>query len=90
MQDKVLELLNTRKFSELKVLLSEENPADIVAYLENIPQNELILVFEFDFFNKFDCFLGKFILLCQIGKIISEFSFVFGITYLTEHNVAYN
>ena len=45
MQDKVLELLNARKFSELKVLLSEENPADIVAYLENIPQNELILVF---------------------------------------------
>lgn len=45
MRDKVLELLNLRKFSELKVLLSEENPADIVAYLENIPQNELILVF---------------------------------------------
>lgn len=45
MQDKVLELLDLRKFSELKTLLSEENPADIVAYLENIPQNELILVF---------------------------------------------
>ena len=45
MQEKVLELLSSRRFSELKVLLSEENPADIVAYLENIPQNELILVF---------------------------------------------
>lgn len=45
MQDKVLQLLKERKFSELKALLSDENPADIVAYLENIPQNELILVF---------------------------------------------
>ena len=45
MQDKVIDLLEARKFSELKALLSEENPADIVAYLENIPQNELILVF---------------------------------------------
>lgn len=45
MQDKVVELLESRKLSELKTLLSEENPADIVAYLENVPQNELILVF---------------------------------------------
>ena len=45
MQDKVVELLESRKLSELKSLLSEENPADIVAYLENVPQNELILVF---------------------------------------------
>ncbi|MBQ1186577.1 MAG: magnesium transporter [Clostridia bacterium] len=45
MQEKVLELLESRKLSELKVMLSEENPTDIVSYLENIPQNELILVF---------------------------------------------
>ena len=45
MQDKVLQLLKERKFSELKALLSDENAADIVAYLENVPQNELILVF---------------------------------------------
>lgn len=45
MQDKVLELLKERKFSQLKEILSDENPADIVAYLENIPKNELILVF---------------------------------------------
>lgn len=45
MQDKILELLESRKLSELKVLLSEENPADIVSYLENIPNNELIIVF---------------------------------------------
>ena len=45
MQEKILELLTLRKFSELKSLLSEENPADLVAYLEEIPQNELIVVF---------------------------------------------
>ena len=45
MQDKVVELLESRKLSELKILLSEENPSDIVAYLENVPKNELILVF---------------------------------------------
>lgn len=45
MQDRIIELLENRKLSELKCLLSEENPADIVSYLENIPQNELIIVF---------------------------------------------
>lgn len=45
MQDRIIELLENRKLSELKFLLSEENPADIVSYLENIPKNELILVF---------------------------------------------
>ena len=45
MQDRIIELLESRKLSELKILLSEENPADIVSYLENIPKNELILVF---------------------------------------------
>lgn len=45
MQDRIIELLENRKLSELKFLLSEENPADIVSYLENIPKNELIIVF---------------------------------------------
>ncbi len=45
MEDKILELLTQRKFTELKVVLSEINPADLVEYLDAIPQNELLLVF---------------------------------------------
>ena len=45
MQDYVLELLNTKKFTELKTVLSDMNPYDLVEYLELIPKNELPLVF---------------------------------------------
>lgn len=45
MQDYVLELLNDRKFTELKALLSNMNPYDLVEYLELMPKNELPLVF---------------------------------------------
>ncbi len=45
MEEKILELLKERKFSQIKAILSEENPADLVEYLEAVPQNELLLVF---------------------------------------------
>lgn len=45
MQDYVLELLNDRKFSDLKAALSNVNPYDLVEYLELVPKNELPLVF---------------------------------------------
>lgn len=45
MEERILELLTKRKFTELKAVLSEINPADLVEYLEAIPQNELLLVF---------------------------------------------
>ena len=45
MEEKILELLKERKFSQIKSILSEENPADLVEYLEAVPQNELLLVF---------------------------------------------
>lgn len=45
MEEKILELLKERKFSQIKSILSEENPADLVEYLEAVPKNELLLVF---------------------------------------------
>lgn len=45
MEEKILELLFKRKFGELKNLLSDINPADLVIYFEAIPKNQLILVF---------------------------------------------
>ena len=45
MEEKILELLKERKFSQIKAILSEENPADLVEYLEAVPKNELLLVF---------------------------------------------
>ena len=45
MEEKILELLEARKFGELKGLLSEINPADLVVYFEAIPKNKQILVF---------------------------------------------
>lgn len=45
MCDLILELLEKRKYAELKYALSEINPADLVDYLENLNQNHLLLVF---------------------------------------------
>lgn len=45
MEEKILDLLSKRQFSQIKAILSEENPADLVEYLEAVPQNELLLVF---------------------------------------------
>lgn len=45
MQDRILELLDSRSFTELKALLSEMNSADLVEYLEAVPDDQLILVF---------------------------------------------
>lgn len=45
MCDLILELLEKRKYAELKYALSEINPADLVDYLENLSQNHLLLVF---------------------------------------------
>lgn len=45
MEEKILELLEARKFGELKGLLSEINPADLVVNFEAIPKNKQILVF---------------------------------------------
>ena len=45
MEERIIELLEQRKFTELKSILSELNPADLVEYLDEIPKNELLLVF---------------------------------------------
>jgi len=45
MEEKILELLSLKRFGELKTLLSQMNPADIVEYFEVIPEHELLLVF---------------------------------------------
>ena len=45
MGEKILELLKEKKYTELKSILTEINPADLVEYLEAIPKNELLLVF---------------------------------------------
>ena len=45
MEEKILELLSLKKFGDLKALLSQENPADIVEFFEVIPKQEWLLVF---------------------------------------------
>ena len=45
MQEKILDLLKNRKYTELKALLSELYPYDIVENLEDIPKNDLLLIF---------------------------------------------
>lgn len=45
MEEMILALLSKRHFTELKSILSEINPADLVEYLDAIPKNELLLVF---------------------------------------------
>ncbi len=45
MEEKILQLLKERKFTEIKAILSETNPADLVEYLDAIPRNELLLIF---------------------------------------------
>ena len=45
MTEKALELLKKRNFSQLKTLLSEMNPVDIAGILEEIPQENLLLIY---------------------------------------------
>ncbi len=45
MQDRILELLEEKKYNELKNILRDENPADLVEYFEAVPRSSLILVF---------------------------------------------
>lgn len=45
MQDRILSLLEEKKFGELKLVLSEKNAADLVEYLEVVPQDRLVAVF---------------------------------------------
>ncbi len=45
MTEKALELLNQKKFSQLKTVLSERNPVDIAGFLEEMPQESLLLIY---------------------------------------------
>ena len=45
MEEKILQLLEERRFTEMKAMLSEINPADLVEYLDEIPKSDLLLVF---------------------------------------------
>ena len=45
MEATILNLLDDRKFSELKTLITGLNPADIVEYFDVIPKHQLILMF---------------------------------------------
>ncbi len=45
MTEKALELLNQKKFSQLKTVLSERNPVDIAGILEEMPQESLLLIY---------------------------------------------
>ncbi len=45
MQERILELLEEKKYTELKNILNEENSADIGEYLEAVPLGQLIIVF---------------------------------------------
>ena len=45
MFEKALELLEEKKFGQLKSFLAELNPADIALFMEEIPQEALVKVF---------------------------------------------
>ena len=45
MEEKILELLKDRKFYELKELLETLNPADIASLFDDIPMEEVLIVF---------------------------------------------
>ncbi len=45
MQDRIIELLEDKKFNELKNILSELNSADIGEYFEAVPLGQLVVVF---------------------------------------------
>lgn len=45
MQERILVLLEEKKYNELKNILAEMNSADMVEYLEAVPRSQLILVF---------------------------------------------
>lgn len=45
MQERILTLLEEKKFTELKNILNEMNPADFAEYIEAVPRSQLILVF---------------------------------------------
>ena len=45
MSELIRNLLDNKNYAELKSVLSDINPADLVDYLEELPQNHLLLVF---------------------------------------------
>ncbi len=45
MQERIIELLREKKYTELKNILTETNSADIGEYLEAVPLGQLIIVF---------------------------------------------
>lgn len=45
MQERALELLEQKKFQELRALLEETNPADIAEFLKDLSRDELLLAF---------------------------------------------
>ena len=45
MEEKILELIEARKFGGLKELLSEMNPADIAEILEEVSEKDLPVIF---------------------------------------------
>lgn len=45
MQERILTLLEDKKYTELKNILSEMNPADFAEYIEAVPRSQLMLVF---------------------------------------------
>ncbi len=45
MEEKILELIETRKFGELKVLLSEMQPADIASIYEEVEKRDIPVIF---------------------------------------------
>ena len=45
MTEKALELLGQKNFSQLKTMLGEMNPVDIAGILEEMPQENLLLIY---------------------------------------------
>ena len=45
MDEKILELIEQRKFGELKTLLSEMQPPDIAAIFEEAPEKDIPIIF---------------------------------------------
>ena len=45
MKEKILELLEERKYPEIATLVKDMNPADVAALLEELPQQNMPIVF---------------------------------------------